>query len=368
MQEELIPALLASILRNEAATEPRSADWPSFIAAAERHGVLALVADALPQAWSPQLRAAMRPRVLAQAAVAIVREREASRVVALLDAAGVAALIVKGAHLACTHYGSPHHRPYVDVDLLIEEESRLAAGRCLLAAGYAPAHQIDREVAFGQRQYERVDEGGAVHTVDLHWRVANPLAFADRLTFGDLAAAAVRVPRLGPHARAPSPAHALLLACLHRTAHHGTSHRLIWLYDIHLVAATLSDPDWLALVRAAIAGGLAPVLSAGLDDVAEVFHTCVPAEITRTLGAHAAGDPDMLGFLAGPRTTLEVAASDWRHVSGWRNRGRFLREHLFPSRAYIEQRYGVVSNVALPFLYAHRIVSGARGWLERRQR
>ena len=37
-------------------------------------------------------------------------------------------------------------------------------------------------------------------------------------------------------ARALGPVDALLLACIHRVAHHDDCEKLLWIYDIHLLA------------------------------------------------------------------------------------------------------------------------------------
>ena len=50
---------------------------------------------------------------------------------------------------------------------------------------------------------------------------------------------AISVPALGPEARGLSAPHAFVLACVHRVAHHDSSERLIWLYDIHLLASAM---------------------------------------------------------------------------------------------------------------------------------
>ena len=48
--------------------------------------------------------------------------------------------------------------------------------------------------------------------------------------------------------RGLSPVHALLVACIHRVAHHRGTERLIWLLDIHLLASRLEEREWTALV------------------------------------------------------------------------------------------------------------------------
>ncbi len=273
-------------------------------------------------------------------------------------------LLLKGAHLAFTLYPSPDRRPRLDTDLLVREGDRDALKACLAALGYEPAPFVTGEVAFTQFQYRRVDESGASHTLDIHWRIAIPKVFAERLTYDDLRHDAVAVPRLGPHALAPSPPLALVVSCLHRTAHHGTSTRLLWLYDIHLLAAALSERDWDLVVERALSSGLAPVVRAGLEHATARLGTPVPSLVHARLHAAAgATEPDVLVFLRGTPPQMQVALSDWRRITGARARLRFLQEHLFPPASYMRHRYGISSRVALPFLYLHRAVTGAVKWL-----
>jgi len=364
--DSLTETLLASALRGRAVPTPPRADWPALLASADEHGVLPLLADAAAAAcWDRDILAAMRPSVAAETALAMLRERELRRVLASLAAAGMTPLLLKGAHLAFTLYPSPDRRPRLDTDLLIEEGDRDALKECLAALRYRPVPHVTGEVAFTQFQYRHVDESGASHTLDIHWRIAVPKAFADRLTYDDLRRDAVAVPGLGPHALAPSPPLALIVACLHRTAHHGTTTRLLWLYDIHLLAAALSGQDWELVVERAGLCGLTPVVAAGLEHAIARLGTVVPRHVLERLHAgDAATEPDVLVFLHGVPPQIQVAASDWRRIPGARARLRFLQEHLFPPASYMRHRYGISSRVVLPFLYVHRAVTGAVKWLK----
>ena len=339
---------------------PAPGEWRMLVDAAQAEGVLPLLASrAASRRWHPGFAAALRPGAAANAALELVRHREGRRLFSAFAAAGVAPILLKGGHLAYSVYDSPELRPRADTDLLVRDDEFGPVRRALGAAGYAPVPHVTGEVAFGQFQYSRTDGSGARHTIDLHRRIANPLAFAARLTYEELCDEAVALPALAPNARGPALWRALILACVHRTAHHGTSSRLIWLYDIHLLAARLKDRQWDCVVDAAAAKGLAPVVAAGLTDTVDAFGTILPPDLIARLTGHgAAADPDVIAFLDRPPTLLRVAASDWRRLRSWRARARFLREHLFPAPSYIRHRYGVRSAAALPFLYAHRIVFG----------
>jgi hypothetical protein len=364
--DSLTAVRLAEALRGVSRAAPPREEWRALVEAAGKHGVLPLLADAASNArWDRELLAEMRPAVAAETALAILRQVELRRVLAALAAAGVQPLVIKGAHLAFTCYRSPDRRPRVDTDLLIRERDRIALKKCLGTLGYEPVPHVTGEVAFSQFSYRHVDAHGTSHTLDVHWRIAIPKAFADRLGYDELRRDAVNVTDLGPHALAPSPPLALLIACLHRTAHHGTSDRLVWLYDIHLLATMLSAGEWDVVASRAADTGLAPVVAAGLEHAAARLGTVAPAVVLERLrAASARPDPDVVMFLSGEPPRIQIAASDWRRIHGVRNRLRFVREHLFPSPAYMRHRYGISSPAALPFLYAHRAVTGAVKWMK----
>jgi hypothetical protein len=364
----LTDTLIAEVLQGRAHSTPPRSQWPDLLESANGHGVLPLLADAAASSrWDPEFVAAMRPTVAAEAVLAIVRERELKRVLTALGAERIAPLVMKGAHLAFTLYPSPDKRPRLDTDLLIREADRDRVKHCLQSIGYTPVPHVTGEVAFTQFQYCRVDERGTSHTLDVHWRIAIPKVFSDRLSYEDLARDAVPLPRLGSHAFAPSLKAALLVACVHRTAHHGTSRRLVWLYDIHLLAASLTPDDWQYIVEMASSRGLSSVVAAGLRDAVACFGSSTPSTVIDRLEALSGEtERDVLEFLRGTPPQISVAISDWKRIRGMRERVRFIQEHLFPSAAYIRHRYGVSSAAALPVCYTHRIVTGAVKWVGER--
>jgi Uncharacterised nucleotidyltransferase len=362
---EMTATTLAAALRGAVPSTPPTREWPQLVAAAKIEGVLPLLADAAESAgWDTEFRARVRASVLGEAALSIVAERELRTVLDALGEDNIVPLLFKGAHLAFTVYPSPDRRPRVDTDLLIKESDRDGATRCLRRIGYLPAMRVTGDVAFGQCQYWRTDRTGAAHTIDLHWRIANPKAFGGRITYDELRRTAVAIPQLGSHAYAPSATYALLIACVHRTAHHADAPRLIWLYDIHLLASRLSEREWLSLVEIASDRGVAPVVAAGLEHAREALAASVPPAIVNRLRSHTVEtDADVLAFLDGAPPQIRIAWSDLRRTQGWRARARFVREHLFPPASYVQERYQSRSHAMLPLLYAHRIATGGVKWL-----
>ncbi len=64
------------------------------------------------------------------------------------------------------------------------------------------------------------------------------------LRYEELASRAYTVVVRGQSMRTPCPVDALLLACVHRAAHHDLSDELLWLYDIHLLAQRFIAGEW----------------------------------------------------------------------------------------------------------------------------
>ena len=85
---------------------------------------------------------------------------------------------LKGAALARTHYAQPHLRRRNDIDFFVRQVDLARAEAVLSALGFARATEADAELWTGQRHYAKTTPGGTGH-VDLHWRVVDPLAFAD---------------------------------------------------------------------------------------------------------------------------------------------------------------------------------------------
>jgi hypothetical protein len=215
-----------------------------------------------------------------------------------------------------------------------------------------------------QFDYERKCEHGAWHMYDVHVRPVNPHVFADALPYEELSADAVDLAVLGPFAQGTSARHALLLACLHRVAHHPGEDRLIWLYDIHLLAGRLTDRELELLARTALDKKIGGVSAGGLAAARDVFHTQLPDGFLEDLERRSLAAREASRSFINGQTKLGVLLSDLRIVPRWRDRVRLLGQHVFPSTTYMLKRYDARSRALLPALYTHRLFTGAWRWLK----
>src|SRR5437764_10081876 len=117
-------AMVARALRDPVTLVPAPLDVAALIAAASRHRVLLLLGWKLRAAgtlsdWAAEVIAGFQHAEREAIIVDCIRHAELASVLTELTAAGVRALVVKGAALAHTHYPAPHVRVRADTDLVI---------------------------------------------------------------------------------------------------------------------------------------------------------------------------------------------------------------------------------------------------------
>lgn len=361
-----ITAILASVLTGrDGGKDYDSTHVADLQAQAIDHGIEALLWDRLAgrTGAGASLRAALEPRVRAAATRDLFIQRDLQNVVASLDAAGVPVLITKGTALAYTAYPRPWLRPRSDSDLLVRHDDVAAATTALERCGYTRSNAISTGALVShQIAFERTDVHGVHHVVDLHWKIVNPQVVADALSFDELWRDAQPAPALGPAARVPSAIGSIALGCVHRLAHHQGHERLIWLYDLKLLTATLNAAHWGALQHLACEHAIAGFCLDGLRAARSRFSSQLPGDVEAALAAAAPHEPSR-AYIAGPVTRRDVLLSDLAVLRSWRDRVRLLREHAFPPAAFMLQRYGTSARWLLPALYAHRLATGGSRWM-----
>lgn len=354
------------------------AAWPARLTAAavleagRFHGVLPLLFHASHDApgwsgWRESLRIALRELARMHTAVELANRQETAEVLDALAARGVAAIVLKGAALAHTLYPEPWLRARADTDLLVRPEARRAAFEVLERLGYRRSETAGGELASSEASFGRP---GAALPFDLHWRINNSSLLSRLLEFEALHARAVPLAALGPHARCPDLVDAVLLAAVHRGTHHQMpmhvdgharrGDRLIWLYDLHLMAPKLTSAQAGQLAQRAARDRVAGLCLDALRATEQAFGTAVPAALRQALEQDAArGEPSMVFLRGGPRALLlaEVLA-----LERWRDRWRLLREHAFPPPDYMLRKYATTRRWLLPALYVRRGLS----WLARK--
>lgn len=240
-----------------------SAQFQTLEPIATQHAVRALLRDRVlarrdrDSGGDERYCAALTDIALREAALEARRNEHLISVLEALVAAGVAALLFKGAALAHSHYPRPELRERDDTDLAVNVAHLQAAGDVLERLGFRPITANEGSLVMRQRLYRRRDVDGLMHNIDLHWAISNSSRTA-RLTVRGLLARSVALPALSAHARVPGSIDALLIACAHLDAHHVDDVRLIWLYDIHLLIENMPIAMRVSATQRALEYGLAP--------------------------------------------------------------------------------------------------------------
>jgi hypothetical protein len=271
-----------------------------------------------------------------------------------LDGVSVPYLLLKGTPLAYMYYPHASLRPRLDTDLMIRRADLPVAAHALEELGYHAPNCVRNESTMHQLSYCRTDAQGLRHTYDIHWKISNRPVVADFLTFDELYERAIGVPALGNTARTLDAVHALLLACVHRVAHHNDTDALIWLYDIHLLASSFTSSQWNEFARLATDKQVRAICARGLALAQQSFHTVVKSELqTGSVELSA----DCLGREIRHR---HVWLWDMKALPTWHKRWQLVRDVAFPDAAYMFREYGLNSRSLLPLFYGHRFIS--RTW------
>jgi len=274
----------------------------------------------------------------------------------VLEKLGVRVLILKGTALAYDIYAQPEHRPRADTDLLIDRADLPPVRKAMRELGFD--EQITTADEHGVRQlgFSRVDRFGVTHLYDVHWAIANSPLFADVVRLEEVQP--LPLPKIAPDAYGLEHADALLVACVHRVAHHHDDERLIWLADIALLRAEMSDEEHRRFWQRAADRKVLAVCRRSIE-VAERWFGADPAHAAErflTAGQLAREEPSSV-LLDRNLTYAGETLANLRALP-WKERLTRIRQLAFPPPAFMRHAFATQSRVFLPLLYVYR---GARG-------
>jgi hypothetical protein len=350
----------------------RSASWPDLnitpdelIALCEGEQLVPLVYQRLAESscadgWPSSLRDALSDSARRSAGEELLRGAETRAVIDALARSGIQPILIKGTPLAYGWYSTPASRPRDDTDVLIPSTQVASARDVFASLGYmTTVHCSD---LFSQFEVQKTDGFGMTHAFDVHWRISTQPVFAELLTHEELLPETVPVPALGASAIAPRAIDALLLACVHPVMHHRSSERVLWIYDIHLLASALSAPEFDAFARLAQRKKVAAICVHGLRLAQVMFGTSVPVSVTAALSRAESREPSA-EYLASDRRWHHELIASVRALPSLGERIHLLRGVLFPSPGYMLGAYGLrdkpLGPWILPALYVHRNLRGA---------
>ncbi len=258
---DLLPGLLAA--PPDAARLPAAADWALVPVLLARHRLVSLVCSRLPPDVMPaEIEATLRRQRAHLARRSLMQIAEAARLTALLEQAGLACLLLKGAPLSVRAYGDPALRDCRDMDLLGAPGDFGAAERLLRAAGLtAVKPRRDDLPALRQRySHEVVLRTPAGVLVELKSRL-HATAALQQVSVEDLLMRRQSVVAAGAALPAMAEEDLLPYLCFHGARH--CWFRLRWLADVAALLRTAgtggAEACFAAMERC---GGAVPALEA----------------------------------------------------------------------------------------------------------
>ncbi len=308
--------------------------------------------------WPDSILAPLQRYSLIQAAHKASLEIELQSILARLKDVSICPIIFKGAALSYTHYPEPHLRPHADVDFLIAKDEIEPAATILDVAGYRRSTLIRSELVSNQLLFCATDRSRFSADLDFHWKISNRYLLSDSLRLDEIKSRAISIPAFGPWAKAPCPIHSLLLACLHRIGHHLESEQLIWLYDIHLIAAGLTEMEWKEFEDLATGKQVRAICRDGLQQASAAFGTPLSSFFGREAGPRGRDhkpEPSER-YINSKIGRVHIFLLDFRDLPAGKKL-RLLRELFFPSRDQLVKKYGISNRWLYPVLRLRRIGS-----------
>lgn len=280
--------------------------------------------------------------------------------------AGIATIVLKGAALATVIYRDVALRPMIDADLLVHASDRVRACRVLEKLGYTVARMETRRGALLEHESElELRKSGLYATsIDLHWSLFDSPYYQRRIDMEWFWRTAELAPIADQPAQMLGPEAQVLHLCGHLALHHA-GHGLLWWHDVAAVlVAHAGRIEWEALLGQARTYDLQLPLRIVLIELAARWGAPVPGEVLAELRARQPSRDEARLFAqlsADRRSAGRRFWSDFAGISSWMERWRFATTNLFPSAAYMRQRYGVQHPWLLLFSYPYRWLRGLRG-------
>jgi hypothetical protein len=266
----------------------RGIDWNYLLAAANQHGVVALLyqglsaycADDVPSEVMAKLKVACS----ANAQHNLYLTRALLNLLAAFEANSISAVPYKGPMLAATAYRNLSLRQFCDLDILVRQKDVLTAIDVLTENGYRlelPAGQPTpiAKLIDTKKDFRFVSADRRV-VVELHWRLAGK-HFYFPYSLDQVWARLDQISFSGTPVLNISPEDLLVILCAHGSKH--LWGRLLWICDIGELIRSNASLDWQQTMRSARKSGSQRMVLLGLYLAKTLLGTVIPDDVMRAI-------------------------------------------------------------------------------------
>lgn len=339
-QQEL--RYFASLLRTSEKTtsvikKPEHINNINIINRLDHHGVTMLIYDK--GKLNEEVMEALAPRKALMVANSDLNTRGLNKLFKNLKNAGLRKCILfKGAALAHTYYPEPWMRPRTDSDCLISQQDHDKFEAVLISQlEFKKLFAIEGKLVSYQSTYVRKLTKNTNLILDLHWRINNRQTLAKLYTIDEISERGTTTASLNNAVIIPSAVDSILLSCIHRLGHHTGDERLIWLYDIHILANILDEDSWEELCLLCEDKMIAAITLDALNVCKDLLNTDIPESAEKLLRELASRDEPSKLMLKRSTTQWQLFKQDLNSLDNYKLKAQLLKENLFPSSEYIRQ-------------------------------
>ena len=229
-------------------------NWTYLEELAKFHGVVPLVYRNLnaicPELASKDTLNSLRRYTQASTLLNGLLAKELVVLLEAFDNNGISVIPFKGPTLAVTAYGDLSLREFVDLDLMVKQDSIPKARKILRLLGYAPKGKTSdaESPEMRNRRFHTLVKKNGMFRVDLQWLMANRY-FSFQLDRDHLWENLQSISVAGKMVKALAPEELLVILCVHGSKH--VWEELKWICDVAELVRAQEGMDWERLLARA---------------------------------------------------------------------------------------------------------------------
>ena len=332
-QANLPLTVLAKALRKKASNTIVDYKGKEILNSLRYHGITELGYKQFEN--KPKLHNALDALAKESIAVEMSRSVEIEKFLKKLHSSSIDFLVFKGTALAYSLYHNAWQRPRSDTDILIRKDDLDEILEIFTGLGYEQIIGISGNYVSYQTTVAKKISAKFIHRIDIHWKINNRQILANCYSLDELLENNMSCTLLNQEMFIPSSIDSLILACIHRIGHHADKERLIWLYDIHLLAESLSHDQWAMLIAKARKKKVSQILFDGISTSNALLDTKIDKGIYQSLKKSLQTEEISSTFLDRDLGEIQLFWKDLMFLPKWSQRLMLIKEHLIPDRKYL---------------------------------